>query len=401
MKPTLLISKINDIKIIQVGESVLASKNKKQESNKNAYSVSKEQTKKEGQNTTIDLGKGAKKHTLKFFVFDRDENDAIADIIENERFCTIIDKFKGKIEVYIDDFKAIDSDKHINKTIYEISCTVQDVKRSPTVNFTAQLKNEVISMTADISTSAKDLIENEIASVDTILDVVTNTENFIDSVISAIKDGIMAVLDLQSDLLNAYKQVKSRVDKINRLVDTLKHILDFPQAFIDLMISITDEEKKQNVKIFEVMVRDKKLSEINVDDLSQIQYEEVRKVEKANQFNNLVTATMEIKQALNTDFTSQGDFEKHIETTIRRMEQIGYTYEEIVRKQQLLKSYANTQKYREIIEIEITASTPLTAIVYERYGNLDNYNEIEQLNNFKDNDIVYGTVKVYNASNNK
>jgi hypothetical protein len=104
---------------------------------------------------------------------------------------------------------------------------------------------------------------------------------------------------------------------------------------------------------------------------------------------------MEIKQALSEDFGSQQNFETHIEISIERLAYIGYDYEEIVEKQQLLKAYANEQKYRTMKEINVTTTTPLTSIVFDLYGDLDNYDEIEELNNFKDNDMVYGIVKVY------
>ena len=104
-----------------------------------------------------------------------------------------------------------------------------------------------------------------------------------------------------------------------------------------------------------------------------------------------------MKIALSKEFSTQESFEKHIAGTIERLNYTQYTYDEIITKQQILKAYANTQKYRSIKEIEITEKRPLIEIVYSIYGNLDNYEEIEKLNNFKDNDVILGTVKVYEA----
>jgi len=405
MKPTLLISKLDNIKIIQVGESILTTKNSKQESTKVGFDKVAKAIKNKGTTKTVDLGKGAEKHRLKFYVFDREQNDAIFSILRTKRYVAIIDKFKGKIEVYIDDYKIIDSDKHINRTVYELNCTVQDLEKAPTVNFTAKLKNTVIQMEKDIADEITRIAKEEISTVDTITDTVSGAtagvENFVDSTLNSTQDGIGSILELQSKVLDAYKQVKSRVDKFQRLATTLKNLVKFPLDFINLVMNTMEEEYEQSVGIFEIMVGDKKFSDIKQSEISQVQYKELKKIDTANKLNNMIVATMGIKQALKVDFASQVEFETHIKSIILRLENTSYTYEEIVIKQQTLKAYANTQKYREIIEIEIKTATPLTAIVYDLYGNLDNYADILKLNNLKDNDIIAGTLKVYeNASNN-
>jgi len=395
MAKTLLVSKIDNIEIMQDGDSVLTSENKSHESTKVVFDASAETSKERGTTKTVDLGKGSEKHSLKFYVLDRNQNDAILHIIRDLRTCVITDKYKGKLTVYIDRYKITDSDKHFGKTVFEIECTVQDVEYAPTVNYTAKLKSQVAQMELEIAEKVKEIAENEITTVETIVDVATGAENFVDDVMNTIQSGINDIVSLQSDVLDAYSGVMSRVNKLKRMGETLKNITKFPQDFIDLVIGATNDNKKTNAPIYETLVRGVGISKINIDTLSQIEYIDAMKQEKANQLNNLVASTAEIKKALSDDFGSQQTFETHIEIALERLAYIGYSYEEVVDKQQLLKAYANTQKYRSMIEIDITTTKPLTEIVFNLYGNLDNYDEIEKMNGFKDNDIVYGTVKVY------
>ena len=395
MAKTLLVSKIDNIEIMQDGDSVLTSENKSHESTKVVFDASAETSKERGTTKTVDLGKGSEKHSLKFYVLDRNQNDAILHIIRDLRTCVITDKYKGKLTVYIDRYKITDSDKHFGKTVFEIECTVQDVEYAPTVKYTAKLKSQVAQMELEIAEKVKEIAENEITTVETIVDVATGAENFVDDVMNTIQSGINDIVSLQSDVLDAYSGVISRVNKLKRMGETLKNITKFPQDFIDLVIGATNDNKKTNAPIYETLVRGVGISKINMDTLSQIEYIDAMKQEKANQLNNLVASTAEIKKALSDDFGSQQTFETHIEIALERLAYIGYSYEEVVDKQQLLKAYANTQKYRSMIEIDVTTTKPLTEIVFNLYGNLDNYDEIEKMNGFKDNDIVYGTVKVY------
>lgn len=395
MAKTLLISKIDNIEIMQDGDSVLTSENKSHESTKVVFDASAETNKERGTTKTVDLGKGSEKHNLKFYVLDRNENDAILHIIRDVRTCVITDKYKGKLTVYIDRYKITDSDRHFGKTVFEIECTVQDIEYAPTVNYTAKLKSQVVEMELEIAEKVKEIAETEITTIGTIIDIATDAISFIDDVMNIIQSGINEIVSLQSDVLDAYSGVMSRVNKLKRMGETLKNITKFPQDFIDLIIGVTNDRKKTNAPIYETIVRGVGISKINLDTLSQIEYIDAMRKEKANQLNNLVASTAEIKKALSNDFGSQQTFETHIEIALERLAYIGYSYEEVVDKQQLLKAYANTQKYRSMIEIDVTTTKPLTEIVFNLYGNLDNYDEIEKMNGFKDNDKVYGTVKVY------
>ena len=403
---TLLISKINNIKVIQVGDSVLTSKNNKQDTTKIGFQKVEDvvKNKNKGVTTTIDLGKGAEKYNLKFYIVDKHDIDKVYKIVRDERYCEITDKFKGKLKVYIDDYKIIDSDKHIDTTIFEINCTAQDFIKGKTVNYTSKLKSTVEEIKKDIEEQINNIVKENIKSVDTIVDKFTNKESFVDETLNTIQNGMIKVLDVKSKALNAFNNVKSKVDRINRLTKTLKRISLFPQDFVNLVMETIDDEKEQFAEIFDLKipvksesgaVEEESFKDIEEGDISDIQYKELLGVHRANQLNNLIVVAKNINIALNKEFSTQESFEKHISDTIERLNYTQYTYDEIIAKQQIIKAYANTQKYRSIKEIEITEKRPLIEIVYSLYGNLDNYEDIEELNNFKDNDAVSGIVKVY------
>jgi hypothetical protein len=140
----LLVSKIDDIQIVQVGESKISIKHKKCESKKPAKKDDNPfKPDGGGENASIDLGAGAKKFNIEAYTFNKTETSKLFNILYNIRYCTITDKFFGKIKVYIDELEVINSDKHITKTIFNISGTVQDIEKIPSIDAEVQLKNIV------------------------------------------------------------------------------------------------------------------------------------------------------------------------------------------------------------------------------------------------------------------
>jgi hypothetical protein len=141
---TLLVSKVDNIPVIQVGDSKLIVKNKSQNASKVGGFVGKfGGIGFSGENKTVDIGKGRKEVSLRVFVDHRSDNDALFDILYNKRFCTIVDKFKGKIKVYVDSVTVTDSDKHVNRTLFDIKALVQDLSKSTSVNFTQNLSSVI------------------------------------------------------------------------------------------------------------------------------------------------------------------------------------------------------------------------------------------------------------------
>ena len=238
----------------------------------------------------------------------------------------------------------------------------------------------------------------ETGTTDEIVDAVTNTTSFIDDMLDTVSAGLEDILDLTFIAFDFYNGIQSRVNRIKRIGETLKLITSLPNAFIELVLSITDTETGKNVALFETVTSTGAIIKSFNEDLSaysQVEVEAIKKSLQSNQLLNLVTATGEMKQALTKQYKSQQEFDAQIDLCIVRLESTPLSYGKIVEAQQILKTYSNYKKLKKIIDYEVKKEAPLVAIVYELDGNMDFYNDLRVINNFADNDAIIGTIKVY------
>lgn len=425
--PTLLVSKVNNIAIIQVGESKLTVRNKSQNADKvGGFSGSFGGIGFSGQNKTVDIGKGRKEVSLKVFVDDRGDNDALFDILYNDRFCTIVDKFKGKIKVYVDSVTVTDSDKHVDRTIFDINATVQDLDKATSVNYTQQLGvvNNVIK-----DEKLKELwagLKDAVVGVEDTVEYVNGEVKFTDTALQKLVDGIEYLMDVRTDVNDVYNQVSRAVDSTRSVKDIIVGLIQYPSAFFGMVLELTDDisniitppkssrgkglrltdevddvsynEGATSVTIVPIthpQVRGENLEDVDVDTLSQIEKEDLRRqIICANIVNN-IKLSVDINSLLKGGFASRDDFELVVSEALNRLNYVGYSSDEISYVTYMIKSYAHQQQYKNLITVDITIAKPLVRIVYDRYGNLDNYMRIETLNNFKDNDYVVGDIRLF------
>ena len=398
----LLVSKIDDIQIVQVGESKISIKHKKCESKKPAKKGGNPLEADEGgENVSVDLGAGAKKFNIEAYTFNKAETSRLFDILYNIRYCTITDKFFGKIKVYIDELEVINSDRHITKTIFNISGTVQDIEKVPSIDAEVQLKNIVgdfeielvqnaLTFAETIETTATTFIDEFVSAIDTGI-------KFVDDALQMVEDGLQMILDAETFVFDIYNGVMARVNRAKRIGETLKLVIALPNDFANLIKKMTNTKTFKPLDIFTTKTKKgvvvKSLNDVTY--LSQFEFEKVKKDFGANQLLNLTTAVGEMKQALTKEYTSQQEFDEQIIVCIERLEYTGLSYEKIVNAQQVLKAYSNQKAIQKLIDYDVKDGLPLTQIVFSLYGNLDNYDELRLLNNFADNDDIIGNVKVY------
>lgn len=399
---SLLVSKIDDIQIVQVGESKISIRHKKCTSKKPAKKGGNPlEPDKGGENVSIDLGAGAKRFSIEAYTFNKAETSRLFDILYNIRYCTITDKFYGKIKVYIDGLEVISSDKHITKTIFKIDATVQDIEKIPSVDGEAQLNNiiddfeielvnEALSFAESIETTATTFIDELVSAFDTGV-------RFIDDALQMVEDGLQMILDAETFVFDIYNGVMARVNRGKRIAETLKLVISLPNDFANLIKKTTNTKTFKPLDIFETKTK-KGVVIKNLDDakyLSQIEFQKVEKEFKANKLLNLTTAVSEMKQILTKDYSSQQEFDYEVDICIKRLEYTNLDYEKVVNAQQIIKIYSNQKAIQKLVNIEITESKPLAKIVYDLYDNLNNYDELRLINNFADNDNIKGFVKVY------
>lgn len=413
---TLLISKVNEIQVIQVGDSKLNVDNKYEDGSKVGGRLA-DGTVGNGFNQTVDLGRGKQSHKLSMYTTTRDDTDELFKVFHEERYCTITDKFRGRLKVYVETIEVTDSDTHIGRTVFEITCMVQDEKALPTVNDAVVLANTVSKMEEEIGVMVVRLA-TMCDTVEMKLDMVTGKFGFTNSSLELLRTGIMRIIDVKVAAYNAYGSIMSKVNAGKKLFDSIQSIKSVPSGLISLLSDVTNDKntkttlksynsvtgrtsaiqsagKSEVIKIDEPVVRGEVLSKVDRDILSQFELEQLEGDEYAFQIVNKVKVVRDIKSMLIGGFNSQDDFEQTVNAIIERLDYLDYSVEEISSKAHVVKSFANSQQYRNIIEIDVNKPKPLVAIVYERYGNLDSYESIESINGFKDNDYVKGKVKVF------
>lgn len=413
---TLLISKINDIKVMQVGESKLSVSNKYEDGSKVGGRLA-DGTVGEGFNQTVDLGRGQKKHSLRVYASSKDESDSLFKVLYEERYCEIVDKFKGRIKVYIDSVDVTDSDSHIGRTIFEIDCLEQDEEILPSINSSVVMANEVIKMEKEIVPMVSKFALM-CDTVETKLDWATGKLEFVNSAIEVLRNGVLRVIDVQVNAYNAYREIMGKANTTKRLFDSILNLKILPSELSDVLIGVTKQnntktttksfnavtgrttsiqkvQKSEIVELPEPQIRGVDLSKIDVSELSQFEVEQYERDKYAYQIVSKVKVIRDMRSMLVGGFSSQEDFELTVNATIKRLYELDYSIEEASDKAQVVKLFANHQQYRDIIEIDVKKPKPLVAIVYDRYGSLDNYESIEAVNNFKENDYVVGKVKVF------
>ena len=412
----LLVSKVNDIRVIQVGDSKMSVSNKNEDGSKVGGRLA-DGTVGNGFNQTVDLGRGKQQHTINLYTASRDDTDALFKIFHEERFCTIVDKFKGRLKVYVEEFEVTDSDTHIGRTIFEITCMVQDEEILPSVNTAVALANELSKMEKELESMVVKLAAM-CDEAKTKLDMVTGKLSFTTSSLELLRKGVMSIIDVQVAAYNAYGVITNRANTSKRLFDSILNIKSVPSGVSNLLKGVTNGNniktttksnnsvtgkaneiqrggKSEIVEIAEPQIRGIELSRIDRNILSQFELEQLERDEYAYQIVSKVKVIRDMKSMLIGGFNSQDDFEKTVDAVIERLMILDYSIEEASRKAHIVKMFANEQRYRHIIEIEVSNPKPLMAIVYERYGSLDNYDSIEAINGFKDNDYIQGKVKVF------
>ena len=396
----LLISKIDEIKVVQVEETKVSFEHKKASNKKPAKKDDNPfKTGSGGSNTTVDLGAGERKITVKFHTFNANDAKQLFNTLYKKRFCIITDKFNGKIKVYIDGVEQIDSDKHIGKTIFSINATIQDDIKKPTINAQSQLKNALGEIEAEIENEAYKFAD-EVPTADKIIDEIDNTENFFDAGLDKMQKELDGILNLANAPTDYFTAIQQRANKIKSLQSTLERIKTLPNDFVKTMLDFVGIITPRNVKQYQTEASNGKAytSSSDFSDLSQTEAKEIKSQISADNLLNLIILAQEITQILSKKYKNKDEFDNQLNSALNRFDLTSLSSEKTAEYKSILKAYSNTVSLKKIIDYEVKEETPLTAIVYGLYGNLDYYNDIRDLNNTANNDAVKGMIRVYDAS---
>ena len=210
----MLVSKINDISVIQVGESKLSFEHKKAQSKKpskkddNPFKANSG-----GSNKTIDLGAGQRKISVTFYTLNNADSVDLLNVLYKKRYCTLVDKFNGKMKVYIDSVDKTDSDAHVGRTVFAINAIVQEIEKTPAISAVGKLRSVEVELAEQIKAEAYTFAE-QVGTVDKITDEITNEVSFFDAGMKKLEDGLNGILNLSSypnDFMDGIRQKVNRV----------------------------------------------------------------------------------------------------------------------------------------------------------------------------------------------
>lgn len=398
----ILVAKVDGINVIQVEESKITFEHKRAESKKPAKKGSNPLADDSGgTNKSVDLGAGQRKLSIKIYTLNSNDSIQLFNVLWKKRYCTIIDKFNGKLSVYIDSVEKTDSDKHIGRTVFAIQATVQEIDKQPKINANGQLRSVQQEVEDQIAIEAYEFAE-QVKTVDKVIDEVTGAENFFDAGMAKIESELNGIINLSTYPTSYFQGIQDKVNRAKGLIDTLNRIKTLPNDFVASMLGFVNILTIKNVESISTTASNGKVytKQSDFSDLSQTEREAIQSEISADSLLNTIVLGGEIKQVLEKKYSSEEEFNSQLESALLRLDTTSIDKEKIAEYKNILRAYSNSVKLKRVVDYEVKKETPLVAIVFELYGNLDYYEDIRKLNNLSDNDAVVGIVRVYeNASN--
>lgn len=412
----LLVSRIDEVDIIQTGTATLSGSNKYQDGDKIA--APKEVTigfvETSGVNYDIGVGNAKLAHTFQFYLQDRINTDTLNHILFEKKYCVLVDKFRGSMNVFITNVTSIDSDSHVGLTEYRVSCNVQDDLPPQTINYRVQV-DEIVSL---VLGGLRTEIAIEIAKVESVrqVGILDKSREFLDETLNTLYtslDEVLAELDPILFVVNEIEDISSQ------LAEACQKVLSYPDAIIKIInevIGIKDTVSRQfqgigisatlissgiarlaalserQLVIAEPTLRGQKLSEIDADNLSQVDSIYIGLQQGSCFIANKFNLILRVQDLTTRKFNSRDDFNRSVSDILVLVENIGLSKQQSFNWQSIIKGFANLQPYRNLELVNITNAEPLLRLVYERYGNVDNYDVLELINGRSDNDKVSGEV---------
>ncbi len=455
--PNLLISKINDIDVIQIGDSEVTISNRSQriekpkkpketKKEKSGLEVAIENLNKARAKSTIaelstqsklsnkkkitkapekvivdkgkslDLGAYQDSYSTRVFCVDQSDNNELIRSFSQDPEVIITDKHKGKLTVFITNVRIVDSDTHVGRAIFNISCLIQSKGKELPFNYESALDNNRLSMFQDLKDKIDAMSETALRWIDE--DGVLQTPStfvkgyltYVDDAVDIVRAGTILALNAKVELLKSYRSIRYRIDTTNQIIDTLAGIVQSPIQFYDLLHDILYEvkdlfinfatfivpkrKKRKKLPIYEAKINNQLVSQVDQTLLSDNEKKDIEhQLTGIHIVNNFISIDS-LNDLLNGDFDTQDEFEELVKDLLLRIHYSGYDNEFIIDLTYNIEAFANTQKYRRVITKTIDNPTPLLRIIYEEYGNLDDYEFIKDLNNFKDNDYIEGDLKI-------
>lgn len=394
-----------------------------------------------GATKSVKTGRPKQSYIVHFGVKTVEDKRAIENILFNGLECTLTSTQGRIMNVFLDAYQINDNMKHTNRSKYSVTFTVQESGISPPIS----AKSDLADAKDNASEKLKEIIEKNAGAfspmtsesmINGIKEQLENTSDeaskaiirkrlieaqgmypagflgFVDPITDIMRISIRKILDVKLAVFSPLLRDKARINTVKKMFRAISNIKSAPQELADLLMEIATDlgiveeierspfdtvRKSELLPLFVPEVNGRKVTELKERDILKKASRERESIAAqwiVCEMVNLTKLISDINLLFSEDFVDREDFE----STVRQIyEYVGYCglsgkeVRDIIHK---VNMYANTQEYGDIVEIEVKEWTPLLRIVYDRYGNLENYFAISKLNNFEENARVRGTVKV-------
>lgn len=395
-----------------------------------------------GETKTISAGRTSRKYSAQFVLKSVSDKRALQSILFGEEECTLTDINGAKVRVFIDSYSIEDSISSIGRSEYSLSFTIQEGGIVPPVNAKTDLlnardlvrerirknveanKTKFSSMTSD---EYKNKIKEQISKAKKLGKNIEPLErmrlealekypagilSFVDPVTDLMRSGLEKFLEVKIAVFSPIIRDRVRVTTTKKLVNAIRNLDRVPSEFIDLVTDLArDLGLVQEIEAspFDVVTKSEilpeyipeingesveKLSPKDIEELPTRERESIARQWVVCRTLNMTKVMSDINLLLSGEFANEEDFKKTLNQIYGFVEYCGLDGEDIRSIVHSVNMYANTQDYMSVTTIEVKNFTPLLRIVYDLYGDLENYSVISALNGFKNNARVRGTVKV-------
>jgi len=366
---TLYISKINNINIIQEGESVVSAEN-----NEADYSEPK------GNNKTKKLGAGQEAIEIAFRSISDENTTALKKVLRVDNTVTLTDKFKGSYKVTVSSYRITDSDRHIGVTKFSATFKIKEQLKTPVQNLSSKL------------TSASASLSN---AIDMTMDV--STANLIDSAVEAVEDKV-SLFDEASNFANStLEKIGQYKKELKEVVDNASALIHQPIAFKNKILGVisgfvniyaTARQAYEAARNIAVLKRD------ITDSLSIFRQKEISNANVTVNASNMSKASIMLATMPLIEFDSMDDAKEAQAALVETLNEI-YDNDELVESiKNDVSNYIQSLDLPNVVEIEVFQK-PLFVLSYDLYATTERADQLRALNGFLEDDNVTGTIKVF------
>jgi len=382
---SLYVSKINNINIIQDGDSVISSDN-----NEANYSDPK------GNNKTKKQGAGQENIQISFKSISDANATALKKMLRSDKDVTLTDKFKGNFKATVSSYSITDSDIHIGITKFLVTFKIKEHLKTPKQNIGSSITENSVKLLNNVdmkmSFPIADTVDDAISAVKETAGDFMQASNFADGVSTEDFNILDKIGEYRSNIQDVINNAQSLIHKP---LEFKNKIMGIVNSFSSLYSSALSTFNAANI----MALYKRELKSF----LSIFKKSEVNNRNVIGNSNNIVRSVI-MAQALPSIAFDSMDQAKEIQAIITESLNEIYdnddqtstvsNYEIVQAIKNDIAIFIQALDLPNVVEIEVFQK-PFFVLSYELYGNLDRIEQLKKLNGLIEDDNVTGTIKVF------